>query len=173
MDYDRKLLTPQGYAIALSLDDGLSAGFNEVVKPTVAAMAKEITDTLYDNVPDYVKRLSPAAGGDKHADDHVGGFSTSILNNGQPIYVPNQPKVGDWIGSGTNAQQWDGTKLVQGGIGMANYIPLDYNGFVGADPVQQFNINLHLDGQVIGSAVVKVLDGQMTTEAQQYGVLTG
>lgn len=88
MEVDRTLLKPQGYAISVSLADGLVDGFNEVVVPAVSSMAGAIKD-LYAGVPDYVKKLSPAAGGSKSNAGPYIPFDTSwYVGGGQSVLGP-------------------------------------------------------------------------------------
>lgn len=115
MDVDRQLLVPEGEAIANSLGVGLDNGFKAVVVPMVSAWGGVIADTLYANVPDYVKAYSPAAGG-KLDFSSPGDYKQSYIGGGQYGYEPILPKVGDWMGQGQAAVQWDGQKWIQGGL---------------------------------------------------------
>ncbi|MCC6959232.1 MAG: hypothetical protein IT301_05245 [Dehalococcoidia bacterium] len=109
MSVDRTLLKPQGYAISVSLADGLVAGFKDVVVPAVSGMAASIK-SLYDNVPDYVKRLSPAAGGDKTAAGTPGDYTTQYEGGGQYGYIrTNDKAIGE---AGPNGTVWDGAQYV-------------------------------------------------------------
>lgn len=54
------------------------------------------------------------------------GTRNTYLGGGLDWALPVEPKVGDTYGTGTAKMVWDGKKWVQGGIGFADYIPLDY-----------------------------------------------
>jgi phage-related protein len=167
MDVDRKLLTPQGYAIALSLEDGLTAGFNEVVLPAVSQWAREITTSfktgtdMYADVPDYVKRLSPAAGGSKSNADPYVPFNTSwYIGGGQSVMGPSDASkipVGSYIpGLGyKTATGWEQTMGAAAAVDAAYKNGTYQSGLLTG--MQPQVIQLTVDGHVLATAVTNHL----------------
>ncbi len=154
MDVDRSLLTPQGYAISLSLADGLVAGFNDVVVPAVSSMAGAIKD-LYAGVPDYVRRLSPAAGGSKSNAGPYVPFNTNwYIGGGQSVMGPSDASkipIGSYVpGLGyKTANGWEQTMGAAADIDAA-YKSGAYGSAAAGQPIV---VQVQLDGRVIAEVV--------------------
>lgn len=138
-----------GDRFSQALAVGLGDGFHSAVVPMLASMGPALQPDLYANVPDYVKKFSPAAGG-KLDFSSPGDYTQAYIGGGQYGYMPVTPKVGDWMGQGQAAVQWDGTRWVQGGPANAGtFYPGMYD-----KPAPGTVIQLVVDGQVLADTVV-------------------
>lgn len=80
---------------------------------TIADLGPSAVKALYDNVPDYVKKLSPAAGGDKTAAGTMSDYISQYQGGGQYGYLRiNDKKVGD---PGPNGTVWNGSEYTYPG----------------------------------------------------------
>jgi hypothetical protein len=145
MEVDRKLLTPQGYAISVSLAEGLVSGFSEVVVPAVSAMAGSIK-SLYDDVPAYVKKFSPAAGGSKSGGAYTPFETPWYIGGGQSVAGPangSDIPVGSYVpGLGYKTENgWEQTLGAAASINQA-YASGQYGSGVSVDPVPKVVINI-------------------------------
>ena len=156
------------YKIGVDIAAGAETGILDSIpagKAAAAAYAREITTTfktdmmsgLYDNVPDYVKRLSPAAGGSKSNADPYVPFNTNwYIGGGQYAPAPSSDDVskipvGSYVpGLGyRTANGWEQTPGAAAAIDAAYKSGTYGSGQLGGTQV----IQLVVDGQVLARVV--------------------
>ena len=88
--------TITAWAIAIGAGEGLAnqavIDLFDSIKKQIAAGQKTLDD-LYANVPDYVKKLSPAAGGNKSAGGTYNPTTPWYIGGGQTAPGPNDPSA--------------------------------------------------------------------------------
>lgn len=129
----------EGFANGLEGFNNVMTYWDDKIGKWVSETAAAVADDLYANVPDYVKQLSPAAGGTKD----LSTFMSQYEGGGQYglLQVGNK-KVGD---IGPNGTVWNGTSYVQNSA----------QGYTGNLPggSQPQTIIVQIDGKEVARAV--------------------
>lgn len=129
----------EGFANGLEGFNNVMTYWDDKIGKWVSETAAAVADDLYANVPDYVKQLSPAAGGTKD----LSTFMSQYEGGGQYglLQVGNK-KVGD---PGPNGTVWNGTSYVQNSA----------QGYTGNLPggSQPQTIIVQIDGKEVARAV--------------------
>ena len=155
---DATLLYQTGRIIIGGLSKGIADSATDTLLPTLKAVTAAVS-SLYDNVPDYVKRLSPAAGGSKSNADPYVPFNTNwYIGGGQSVMGPSDASkipIGSYVpGLGyKTANGWEQTMGAAADIDAA-YKSGAYGNAAAGQPIQ---IQLVVDGAVLAQAVTNHL----------------
>ena len=156
---DATLLYETGKIIIGGLSKGVEDGATTTLLPALKAVTDSIS-SLYDNVPDYVKRLSPAAGGSKSNADPYVPFNTNwYVGGGQSAMGPSfedtgKIPVGSYIpGLGyKTATGWEQTQGAAASIDQAYKNGTYGSGLLSGPQVIQLVVDGHTLARVVNDA---------------------